>query len=264
MQALEETELFALRAIFPQEELSIESVPPDHVSLTLFRLPKGIGAKILVDLSSYPSTAAVVELEGLRRAESLEIGSELRELANSLVGDAMLFQLVNRVKELFQPAKKQDPVDGEEVEDIEDIEDVSPALGICKAPKGVEVTHGPLEVEKKSVFQAHVSRISCVEQVKEVIELVLALPRVRRATHNMYAYRITTPSGAVFADNDDDGESGAGSKLAELLKNMDVSGGLVVVSRWYGGIPLGPSRFAIIANCARKALQGIGLEGRKQ
>lgn len=56
-------------------------------------------------------------------------------------------------------------------------------------------------------------------------------------------------------DNEDDGEQGAGSRLAQLLHMRQEDGVLVVVSRWYGGTPLGPKRFAHITNAARQALE---------
>jgi putative IMPACT (imprinted ancient) family translation regulator len=55
-------------------------------------------------------------------------------------------------------------------------------------------------------------------------------------------------------DNEDDGEDGAGPRLAQLLEMRGEDGVLVVVSRWYGGIKLGPKRFAHITNVARELL----------
>lgn len=57
-----------------------------------------------------------------------------------------------------------------------------------------------------------------------------------------------------MADNDDDGENGAGGKLAQLLDAMQAQGVLIAVSRWYGGIHLGSDRFRLINNCARVLL----------
>lgn len=47
---------------------------------------------------------------------------------------------------------------------------------------------------------------------------------------------------------------------------MDVLNVMVVVSRWYGGIHLGPDRFKHINNVARVLLQhtGIGSKGLKE
>ena len=55
-------------------------------------------------------------------------------------------------------------------------------------------------------------------------------------------------------DNDDDGEDAAGSRLAHLLELRRETSVLVVVSRWFGGISLGPKRFAHINNVARELL----------
>jgi hypothetical protein len=55
-------------------------------------------------------------------------------------------------------------------------------------------------------------------------------------------------------DNDDDGEDAAGSRLAHLLEMRQEDGVFVVVSRWFGGIKLGPKRFAHITNVAGQLL----------
>ena len=74
------------------------------------------------------------------------------------------------------------------------------------------------------------------------------------------AHRIRAPSTAesvseiIYQDFDDDGENAAGGRLLTLLQTMDVWDVLVVVSRWYGGVKLGPDRFRIINSLAREAL----------
>lgn len=73
-----------------------------------------------------------------------------------------------------------------------------------------------------------------------------------------YAWRVSEvmPDGRVVTkhDNDDDGEDAAGSKLAFLLDMRKDDNVIVVVSRWFGGIHLGPKRFAHIVNVARELL----------
>jgi putative IMPACT (imprinted ancient) family translation regulator len=54
------------------------------------------------------------------------------------------------------------------------------------------------------------------------------------------------------AFRDDDGETGAGDKLLYLLERMEVTNTLVVVTRWYGGIQLGPDRFKHITGVAKQ------------
>jgi putative IMPACT (imprinted ancient) family translation regulator len=64
-------------------------------------------------------------------------------------------------------------------------------------------------------------------------------------------------------DNDDDGEDAAGGRLAMLLDVRGEDGVIVVVSRWFGGVKLGPRRFAIIANLARELLDHCKTERSK-
>ena len=84
-------------------------------------------------------------------------------------------------------------------------------------------------------------------------ELLFNDKKVAKATHNMFAYRFTQ-DGTLFSDNDDDGEKGSGSKLASLLDMCHVENVLVIVSRWFGGVHLGPARFKWIAGIARDGL----------
>jgi Uncharacterized protein family UPF0029 len=80
--------------------------------------------------------------------------------------------------------------------------------------------------------------------------------------------RIANPSTGADSvilkhDNDDDGEDAAGGRLAMLLDVRSEDGVIVVVSRWYGGVKLGPRRFAIIANVARVLLDHVHTERSK-
>jgi putative IMPACT (imprinted ancient) family translation regulator len=46
--------------------------------------------------------------------------------------------------------------------------------------------------------------------------------------------------------------------LLLLLQVADVQNAVVVVSRWFGGILLGPARFGLINNTARQLLEQTG------
>lgn len=109
--------------------------------------------------------------------------------------------------------------------------------------------------EKKSVFIARAAPVDSVEQAKTYLAHLLATDKkVAKATHNITAWRIRGENGVQFQDCDDDGEDAAGGRLLHLLELMNVWGTMVVVSRWYGGVKLGPDRFRIINQCARDAV----------
>ena len=110
---------------------------------------------------------------------------------------------------------------------------------------------------------AHVASVQSMDHVNWVLaQLLFGDKKVAKASHNMIAYRFFDSDRGCVSDNDDDGEKGAGSKLAALLEMADARDVIVVVSRWYGGIHLGPSRFKYIASSAREALDEAGLLNR--
>ncbi|KAK6591015.1 ximpact-like protein [Cryptosporidium xiaoi] len=133
------------------------------------------------------------------------------------------------------------------------------------------ITHGEPIVDRKSVFQAHVCKVFTTEDVEKVIKWLLSNTKIARATHNMWAYRLCKDkkpsSGGSFPigydiislDHDSDGETAAGSRLQHLLNIIDAKNIFVMVTRWYGGIQLGPDRFRHINNAARQTLEKAGL-----
>jgi hypothetical protein len=126
----------------------------------------------------------------------------------------------------------------------------------------VEVTSGasfhPPKSGPSEEFQAHVATVTSMGHVKWALARLLSDKRIARATHNMLAYRYVDERGVQVSDNDDDGESSSGTKLAALLELANVNNVLVVVSRWFGGVLLGPVRFKYIASTARALLEETG------
>jgi putative IMPACT (imprinted ancient) family translation regulator len=86
---------------------------------------------------------------------------------------------------------------------------------------------------------------------------------IARASHNMMAYRFFDEGAGVWrSDNDEDGEDAAGGRMSMLLEMMQVRNAVVVVTRWFGGVLLGPSRFKLINNAARQVILAAGLSER--
>ncbi|EGC46975.1 conserved hypothetical protein [Histoplasma capsulatum var. duboisii H88] len=157
---------------------------------------------------------------------------------------------------------------------------VSPTIDTTSSPPSLHASFG-LEsppdwvvsepvTEKKSVFIARVARVQSTETAKKYLDYLLGTEKkIAAATHNITAWRIKqkpgqgpngVPSGeeTIFQDFDDDGETAAGGRLLHLMQLMDVWDVVVVVTRWYGGVKLGPDRFRIINTAARDALLKAG------
>ena len=124
------------------------------------------------------------------------------------------------------------------------------------AVKCPEILTGSCIEDRKSVFQGHFARVNSVDEVKAVMSKLLENRKIANATHNMMAYRIESPAkGSVIQDCDDDGETHAGSRMLHLLDIVEALNCVVVVSRWYGGVHLGPDRFKHINNATRDVLE---------
>ncbi|KAJ5462749.1 hypothetical protein N7475_007693 [Penicillium sp. IBT 31633x] len=132
--------------------------------------------------------------------------------------------------------------------------------------------------EKKSVFVGRAARVSSLAQAQAFLDHLTATDRkVAAATHNISAWRIRQKKGAgagagagvdpeaetVVQDYDDDGETAAGGRLLHVMQLMDVWNVVVVVTRWYGGIHLGPARFRFINDVGRDALVKGGFTKEK-
>lgn len=128
----------------------------------------------------------------------------------------------------------------------------------------VKIIDGERIADRKSIFQAFLARgISSAAQLDWARRTLLQRPKIAKATHNMYAYRYINKSNAVVcADHGDDGEDGAGKKIALLFELFEVTDALIMCSRWYGGIKLGPDRFKHIAKLTQCMLELNGYRRR--
>lgn len=93
----------------------------------------------------------------------------------------------------------------------------------------------------------------------EVAALLAELRRVKRfqkATHHSWAAVL---SGEPVKD--DDGESGAGALILQMLERAALHDHVVIVTRWYGGKHLGGDRFRHVADAVRHYLGETGLGG---
>lgn len=89
------------------------------------------------------------------------------------------------------------------------------------------------------------------------LALLAALKRQKRfakATHNSWAAILT---GEPVKD--DDGESGAGALILQMLERAALHDHVIIVTRWYGGKHLGGDRFRHVADAVRHYLSQTGL-----
>ncbi|EFA00826.2 Protein IMPACT-B-like Protein [Tribolium castaneum] len=176
------------------------------------------------------------------------ISDEFGSIYESSQGSPILFQWIEKLKEIVDECSEvlsapQPEVLNGEVEEKQ-----------VRKETFLQVIHGDIIQDRKSVFQGHMARVHSLEETREFMDFLLDNKKIAQATHNISAYRILTSQGTILQDCDDDGETHAGGRILHLLQILNVTNVMVVVSRWYGGIQLGPDRFKHINNAARQVL----------
>jgi hypothetical protein len=116
-------------------------------------------------------------------------------------------------------------------------------------------TSPPLSL-KSSTFVARATAITSPSHRQPLLtSLMTSIPHLKTATHNAWAYRTTDPrTGYVAEGSDDDGETGAGALLLRVMRELGAVDALVVMTRWFGGVMLGPDRWRLMRNVAAAAL----------
>lgn len=225
----------------------------------------------------YPSAAPPIyqiNAAWLRGPERAKLANCLEDLYVLHAGESILYLWVETVREFLversQSAETEDRpqkvniTTEEEVDEGEDVPDFSTLRLTENAHLFLDhsdneelppIKHGNTITDRRSTFQPHLAPVVTPRQVKMVLGKLYENKKIASATHNIYAYRIYCEDKHSFLqDCEDDGETAAGGRLLHLLQILDVRNVMVVVSRWYGGILLGPDRFKHINNCARNIL----------
>ena len=119
-------------------------------------------------------------------------------------------------------------------------------------------------INKKSKFQARNVELIDSSQIDNILtQFLLQYKSIsKNASHpHIIAWRTGEylNDGTVININQgyrDNGEKGAGIKLLEdVLIKHNVINRLVIVTRWYGGNPIGSLRFRLINNAALQSLR---------
>ena len=207
--------------------------------------------------------------EGARRGEGRRMAGMVTEVLQKVYqpGQPCIFDLIEDVSELLTQeegdVQHDDTSNSEAVEtfDMGDRASDSNNLGQNDAPCWALST---VVAEKKSVFVARAATVSSPAQARLFLTHLKGMDKkVAKATHNITAWRIRCSGNPEisYQDCDDDGETAAGGRLLHLMQLMNIWDVMIVVTRWYGGVHLGPDRFRIINQVARDALaQGSFLE----
>ncbi|KAK5116227.1 hypothetical protein LTR62_008554 [Meristemomyces frigidus] len=265
-------EVVSINSIYGDETLQAAS---DNSAIYILTLPSQVSVSLRLEFSSdYPDAPpSILGTHHIGDNVAKGEGSYLVDLAREVLaqvytpGAPCIFDLVEEIGQKLQllnvessSAKDKDPQDAKGNGQL-DPTDEAFDRGSDDAQDPTDSMEPPpwimseVVTEKKSIFIARAVAATSVLQAKNYLAHLLATDKkVAKATHNITAWRIRGDNGVQYQDCDDDGETAAGGRLLHLLELMNVTGVMVVVSRWYGGVQLGPDRFRIINQTAREAI----------
>ncbi|KIV87147.1 hypothetical protein PV11_02713 [Exophiala sideris] len=284
-------ELEALNSIYGPDTLVLQSESTTD-AVAVLRLPE-LAISFLVSFpSEYPSDApptiiGTQSTGGSGKGEGEVAVSILRDVLGTIwtPGQVCLFDLVEEGGPLLQQQHSEHHDHGAAEDHCADVANRSASPNLPEAsghdliPDAASsnivppawVLSEPLTANK-STFIARAAPVSTLPEAMDSISHLLSTnKKVAGATHNITAWRIQTTNvqtgtSTTIQDCDDDGETAAGGRLLHLMQLMDVWNVIVVVTRWYGGVKLGPDRFRLINSVAREALVKGGFakeEGEK-
>lgn len=109
---------------------------------------------------------------------------------------------------------------------------------------------------KASTFVAHAANLSSPSLRASLMKGLMAdKPELETATHNAWAVRSSYGNSPLVQEASfDDGESGCGKFMLQIMREAGVTNAVVVLTRWYGGIMLGPDRWRLMRECINDAL----------
>lgn len=228
-------EVEALRAIYGDERVSygagaISIALRDDADLSV-GLPAGYPSHMH---ASMPTLRAA----GLEAAASaLVVSKALREV-DVPIGTECVFEYATAVLSALDEARAAVATP------------VVAAVNTDEAEKNVRISCGKAVTDRKSVFLGEAVR---AKDTQEALQIVKAIQlKHSDATHCSWAL-----IAGGDADCDDDGEKGAGRAMLRTLRQKKAANVVVVVSRWFGGVKLGPVRFRHICAATRDALDAL-------
>jgi len=90
------------------------------------------------------------------------------------------------------------------------------------------------------------------DDAKQFIKDLKRSKKFAKATHNSWG--LMSDSGPLKSD---DGESGAGNIIVQMLQREELHNHIIVVTRWYGGKHLGGDRFRHVQSAVRHYIDAM-------
>ncbi len=107
--------------------------------------------------------------------------------------------------------------------------------------------------DRGSKYAVSGAPVEARQHVQEILKRLKKDKKFAKATHHSWAV-LLSDGGPI---KNDDGESGAGRIILQMLEGADLKDHVVIVTRWYGGTKLGGDRFRRVQDCVRYYLDQL-------
>ncbi|KAK0382791.1 hypothetical protein NLU13_9886 [Sarocladium strictum] len=109
---------------------------------------------------------------------------------------------------------------------------------------------------RDSTFIAHAATITSPSARAGLIKtLMTEKPELESASHNAWAVRTSFGNSPLKQEASfDDGETGCGNLMLQVMREADITNTVVVLTRWFGGTMLGPDRWRLMREAVNDAL----------
>jgi putative IMPACT (imprinted ancient) family translation regulator len=101
--------------------------------------------------------------------------------------------------------------------------------------------------DRRSKYAVSGGPCTSAQDAKTFIKQLFRKKKFAKATHNTWA--VILPDGTPLKN--DDGEAGAGMVILRMLERAELTGEIIVVTRWLGGVHLGGDRFRRVQDAVR-------------
>lgn len=112
---------------------------------------------------------------------------------------------------------------------------------------------GHVLTDRGSKYAVSGGSVTTRAEAAEFIKDLKRKKKFAKATHNTWA--------VIFSNGEqvknDDGESGAGALILQMLEREGLQNHIVVVTRWYGGVHLGGDRFRHVKTCVQQYFEQL-------
>lgn len=107
--------------------------------------------------------------------------------------------------------------------------------------------------DRGSKYAVSAGPVQSEADIKAFLKRLKRAKKFAKATHNTWAARL--PDGTEIKN--DDGEGGAGMIILQMMARVELSGAIIVVTRWYGGTHLGGDRFRHVKTSVQHLLDAL-------